>query len=92
MQDPALIQRSSISMARPLSDQERAQLLRAQAALLKAEQKLEEQRRRAQLARDRRVTHLLEYGVSAPAIARELKVTRGAVYGMAQRARRADAE
>ena len=74
-------------MAREPSDQERAQLARAQDALTTAEERLAEGVRRTRLTRDRRVAELLHFGVSAPAIARELGVTRAAVYEMARRAR-----
>lgn len=74
-------------MAREPSYDERTRLIEAQEALTAAEQELTEGVRRARLARDRHIVELLRFGVSAPAIARELGVTRAAVYEMARRAR-----
>jgi len=80
------------SMARALSDQERARIRRAQAKLLRIETKAEESRRAAMLERDRQVAQLMDESASPTAIANELTCTRPAVYEMAKRGREAGGE
>lgn len=74
-------------MARDLSADEQRALARAQRTLNHAEEALAVKVRDARRVRDGEVARLLHFGVAAPVIARELGVTRAAVYEMAKRAR-----